>query len=138
MLKEVKHRVRIIPRYSIQECLKNTNSLYVFEDNVAEDTTTLESIIRDQPNAHAIPVKYSHSYKYPSSFFHDREEERKLVVDSLDTLLDIYLHDQLKPTIVFHESIHKLGSYTLAESSPKIYMMIKKYFRTHFGIELET
>jgi len=87
-----------------------------------------QAIIRDEPNTFGIPTKRLPSMK-EGSFFSDKEEECKIVIDSLTYLWNLHKNDK---KIALPVNPIGSGLAKLYEKSPRIWSYIENFYRAAY------
>ena len=120
--------------YSIEECDKNPNKLYVFGDNCIRKGTAGQAVIRHCGNSIGIATK-----RLPSttddSYFSDTN------VDDVDTVIDDILllmktsRNGLFDTIVFPKDGLGTGLAKMDKKAPKLFNTMNELISSHFKIK---
>ena len=121
--------------WSIKDCQKNKNSIFVFGDNDREFGKKGQAVIRDCENSHGIPTK-----KYPSfadtSYYTDDEYEENIakIIDGVEDLIIKY--DQISfDRIFFPENGLGTGLSKLDTKAPRTLEFLNQLLSEVFGIE---
>ncbi len=121
--------IEIIEKYSIEECKKYPNKIFVFGDNLIEKGTGGQAIIRNEPNSFGIPTKRLPNMM-ESSFFSDKKDEETRLKEKLYLLNDLFKQNK---TIVFPKNGIGTGLAKMQEKSPILFKKMNKYLLDTFG-----
>ena len=115
--------IEIIEKYSIEECKKYPNKIFVFGDNLIEKGTGGQAIIRNEPNSFGIPTKRLPNMM-ESSFFFDKKDEETRLKEKLYLLNDLFKQNK---TIVFPKNGIGTGLAKMQEKSPILFSCMISY-----------
>lgn len=121
--------------WSIKDCQKNKNSIFVFGDNDRGFGKKGQAVIRDCKNSHGIPTK-----KYPSfadtSYYTDDEYEENVskIIDAVEDLIIKYGQFN-SDRIFFPEDGLGTGLSKLDTKAPRTLEFLNHLLSEVFGIE---
>lgn len=118
-----------------QDLRDNPDTIFVFGDNVAGIGLGGQAKhMRGEPNAYGIPTKWRPSME-ETAFFHDKDEEIKIVMDALEGLLELSNQGYM---IVIPKDGIGTGLSKLEEKSPKIFEIIQNSFKDKIIVDMPT
>lgn len=120
--------------FTVNECIKNPKSLYIFGDNAVNYGKGGQAIIRDCPNAFGIPTKMFPTMTI-EAFFMDTPESFKYVLTKVEELNDIFKSNKYD-YIVFPIDGLGTGLARMPYYAPKLFKQLCDDLYKLFGIEM--
>lgn len=119
--------------FSIFDCARHPNWLYIFGDNMDGYGKGGQAVIRDCRNSIGIPTK-RHPANTTGDYMSDRTDERRAIIEALEAMVS---YERKFITIVFPADGLGTGLAKMPEKSPELYMLIITYLRMRYGIYKE-
>lgn len=93
-------------QWTISDCRRNPNWLFIFEDNDRKFGKNGSSVIRDEENSFGIPTKKSQDHDY-TSYYTDMEflQNQKKIDDSIRNIKDILSEGYYKAIVLPYNGI---------------------------------
>ena len=108
--------------FSVEQCRKNPNRLYVFGDNLIRIGKGGQACIRDEINSYGIATKRAPSMDN-QAFFGDRPDEANALLNDIHGLLQRF-YDGGYETIVLPYDKLGTGLAKMQEKSPKLFVWL--------------
>ena len=123
--------------YSLEQCEKNPNKLYIFGDNAMRVGNGGQAQIRPADNSYGIATK-STPMTNELAYFGDRQDEADIIFGDIVELYDVYMGmtESNYDTIVFPADGLGTGLSQMPERSPKLYKWMNSTIEMLFGVEL--
>jgi hypothetical protein len=118
--------------FSVAQCRKNPNKLYVFGDNLARVGIGGQACIRKEPNTFGIATKRLPSMSW-DAFFSEKKDEIAAVYQDIDRLQQV-LECGKYDTVVFPKDGLGTGLSRMPLKSPKLYKELNERLSKVFNI----
>lgn len=115
--------------YSVKDCQRNSNYIFVFGDNLVKEGYAGQACIRDQSNAFGVPT-----CKGIGKYFTDREYVRNCEIIDI-SLGKLIKKSQRYDMLVFPEDGIGTGLAMLHSRAPKTWEYLNLRLNDLFGIE---
>lgn len=127
------NKIEVVENYNDEDVKNNSNSIYVFGDNLDRKGTAGQAVIRNNNNAFGIVTKL-HPSNDDNAFMSDTSfENNKQIIDN-----DINKLKTFKQRIIFPKNGIGTGLAKLKEKAPKTYAYLKEQLLINFGFDNDT